>query len=326
VSDSRDSKTACQVQNPPHPFKRRKPLPGHQPKPSQDDPVAPAVVGKILASASYREADEDLDFLHENGTRGIRLQLEYLKAETLLQEHRASDTIVVFGGTRILERCAAERSVHELERAVEADANNPELQGKLAIALRILEKSKYYDMAREFGRIVGAVEAHAQQNRIVIMTGGGPGIMEAANRGAYEVGARSIGLNITLPQEQYPNPYITPELCLRFHYFAMRKLHFAMRARALVAFPGGFGTMDELFEILALSQTRKMPPVPVVLVGEPYWRKVFNPDFLVEEGVIDPEDHELFWYANSADEIWQGILRWYEMKGEPLLKKVAGRP
>ena len=143
--------------------------------------------------------------------------------------------------------------------------------------------------------------------------------MEAANRGACDVGAKSIGLNITLPQEQYPNPYVTPELCFSFHYFAMRKLHFALRARALVAFPGGYGTLDELFEILTLAQTRKLPPVPVILVGEEYWRGVFNADFLVEEGTIAPEDRDLFWYAETAEQIWRDILTWYEMKGEPLL-------
>jgi hypothetical protein len=305
---------------------RHQPLPGQHPKPAQDDAGAPGVVQRILACGSYRLADEDADFLQEPQTRGIRLQLEYLKAETLLQEHRVAHTIVVFGGTRILERSAAGRGVSDLEQALAKDPENNDLQRKLAIASRILEKSRYYDMARELGQIVGRAETHTRGDRIVVMTGGGPGIMEAANRGASEAGARSAALNITLPHEQYPNPYITPELCLRFHYFAMRKFHFAMRARALVAFPGGFGTMDELFEILALSQTRKMPPVPVVLVGESYWKKVFNADFLVEEGVIDPEDRELLWYANSAEETWQTILQWYEMKGEPLLKGGAKTP
>jgi uncharacterized protein (TIGR00730 family) len=220
-----------------------------------------------------------------------------------------------------LERDAAARVVAALDQALTADSDNEFLRRRLAIAQRVLEKSKYYDMAREFGRIVGHAEPLTGGGRIVVMTGGGPGIMEAANRGACDVRARSVGLNITLPHEQYPNPYITPELSLRFHYFALRKFHFVMRARALVAFPGGYGTMDELFEILALSQTRKIAPVPVVLVGESYWKKAFDPDFLVEEGVIDPEDRELFWYADSAEDIWQGILRWYEMKGTPLLAR-----
>jgi uncharacterized protein (TIGR00730 family) len=326
VSHAPKEKDPCEVQQPPHPVTRRKPLPGHRPKPAEDDPAAPAVVQKILASPSYREADNDLDFLHETETRGIRLHLEYFKAEKLLQENRVADTIVVFGGTRILERCAAERALREAEAALATDTRDADLQRKVAVARRVLAKSNYYDMAREFGTIVGRAEPLARGGRIVVMTGGGPGIMEAANRGAYEAGARSIGLNITLPQEQYPNPYITPELALRFHYFAMRKFHFVMRARALVAFPGGFGTMDELFEILALSQTRKMPPVPVILVGEEYWKKVFDADFLVDEGVIDPEDRELFWYANSAEDAWQGILRWYEMKGDPLMTCETDRP
>ena len=209
--------------------------------------------------------------------------------------------------------------MRERAEELQADPENSELKARLAVAQRLLETSKYYDMAREFGRIVGCCGDQARDGRIVVMTGGGPGIMEAANRGAADVGARSVGLNITLPHEQYPNPYITPELCLRFHYFAVRKLHFVLRARALVVFPGGFGTMDELFEILSLSQTRKMAPVPIVLVGEAFWRKMFNPEIFAEEGVIDPEDRELFWYAESADEIWRGILSWYERKGEPLL-------
>jgi uncharacterized protein (TIGR00730 family) len=151
------------------------------------------------------------------------------------------------------------------------------------------------------------------------MTGGGPGLMEAANRGAHDVGAKSIGLNISLPHEQYPNPYVTPDLCFQFHYFALRKLHFLLRAKALVAFPGGYGTFDELFETLMLVQTRKIDPVPVVLVGEAYWRRAFDLEFLVDEGVIDVEDGELLWFAETAREIWDGILHWHERNGTPLI-------
>jgi uncharacterized protein (TIGR00730 family) len=162
---------------------------------------------------------------------------------------------------------------------------------------------------------------------MVVVTGGGPGMMEAANRGAHDVGARTVGLNITLPEEQFPNPYVTPGLGFSFHYFAIRKLHFLLRARALVAFPGGFGTLDEVFETLMLIQTRKVEPLPVVLVGEDYWRRVFDPDFLVSEGTIDREDRDLFWYAETAKEIWQGILDWYELAGRPLLEGgVEGSP
>ncbi|WP_456237845.1 LOG family protein [Mangrovicoccus ximenensis] len=155
-------------------------------------------------------------------------------------------------------------------------------------------------------------------NRLVVVTGGGPGMMEAANRGASEAGARTAGLNITLPQEQYPNPYVTPELCFSFRYFGMRKLHFLMRARALVVFPGGYGTLDELFETLTLIQTRKIRPVPVVLVGRAFWERAVDFDFLVEEGVIDPEDRDLFWFAETAQEIWEDIRRWYDLAGRPM--------
>jgi uncharacterized protein (TIGR00730 family) len=173
-------------------------------------------------------------------------------------------------------------------------------------------------VAREFGRLVSAMNQTANGQHRVVVTGGGPGIMEAANRGAFDIGAKSIGLNISLPHEQYPNPYITPDLCFNFHYFAMRKLHFLLRAKALVAFPGGYGTFDELFEVLTLVQTRKIKPIPVVLVGESYWRRAVNLDFMVDEGVIDKEDRELFWFAETAQEIWNGILHWHDASGEPL--------
>ena len=158
----------------------------------------------------------------------------------------------------------------------------------------------------------------ARARHTAIVTGGGPGMMEAANRGAFDVGAKSVGLNIKLPHEQYPNPYVTPELCFSFHYFALRKLHFLLRAKALVAFPGGYGTLDELFEVLTLIQTRKIEPIPVVLVGEAYWRRAVDVDFLVDEGVIDFEDRELFRFAETAQEIWNGILHWHAASGEPL--------
>jgi uncharacterized protein (TIGR00730 family) len=193
---------------------------------------------------------------------------------------------------------------------------NGDLKQRLGVAERMLAKSHYYEVAREFGRLVG--QASLDGTPVMVMTGGGPGMMEAANRGACDVGAKSVGLNINLPHEQFPNPYITPGLCFRFHYFALRKLHFLLRAKALVAFPGGYGTIDELFEVLTLSQTRKIKPIPVVLVGESYWRRVIDVDFLVDEGVIDPEDRELFWFAETAEEAWSGILDWYKACGTPL--------
>jgi uncharacterized protein (TIGR00730 family) len=268
-----------------------------------------------MSSPSYRIADRDPDFLHLDENRGLRLHVDYLKPEMLLRQHGVQHTIVVFGGTRIQEAAAAARELEEHRAALAADPGNAELAWQLAVAERRAAKARYYDVAREFGQLVGRSGAGPQDCSLVVMTGGGPGIMEAANRGAFDVGAKSVGLNISLPREQYPNPYITPELCFRFHYFALRKLHFLQRAWALVAFPGGYGTFDELFETLTLIQTRKIHPVPVVLVGESYWRRAVDFDFLVDEGVIDPEDRDLFWYAETAPEIWNGILRWHEHNG-----------
>ncbi len=264
-------------------------------------------------------AEQDLGFLARDEARGVRLQLEYLKPETLLAEHAIRDTVVVYGSTRISEPAAARRSVEALRQALETDPGNTILIRRLAVAERLLAKSHYYEIAREFGRLVGSSrDDDGSRSKLVIMTGGGPGMMEAANRGACEAGAKSVGLNINLPHEQYPNPYITPELCFRFHYFALRKMHFLLRAKALVAFPGGFGTLDELFDVLTLVQTRKIKPVPIVLVGEAYWRRAIDFGFLADEGVIDAEDRDLFWFAETANEIWSGILDWYDACGAPL--------
>jgi uncharacterized protein (TIGR00730 family) len=316
--NSSPSKNAPRVPTPAHPHRRHEPLPWHRPKPSEEDPDAPRRIQAILDSPGYRQADQDVSFLNLDETRGVRLQIDYLKPEMLLQQHGIQHTIVIFGSTRIPEPAAAQRRVAALRAQLDADPGNVDLQRRIGIAQRILAKSHYYEVAREFGRLVGKAGAGSDGSRLVVMTGGGPGVMEAANRGAFDVAAKSIGLNINLPHEQYPNPYMTPDLCFRFHYFALRKLHFLLRTRALVAFPGGYGTFDELFETLTLVQTRKIKPVPIVLVGESYWRQAFNVDFLVEEGVIDAEDRELFWFAETAEEIWDGILHWHEANGEPL--------
>ena len=312
------------IPRPPHPSQRREPLPWQTPKPIEEDPDAQQRIQAILDSPSYREADQDVEFLQGDDARGLRLQLDYLKPQLLLDQHAISRTIVVFGGTRIEEPAAATRKVAELCTALAADPTDRELVRRLQIVERLLAKSRYYDVAREFGKVVAQNGKGSCADALVVVTGGGPGIMEAANRGAYDAGASTIGLNIHLPHEQYPNPYITPDLCFRFHYFAIRKLHFLLRAKALVAFPGGYGTLDELFETLALVQTRTIKPVPVVLVGEEYWRQAFNVDFLVNEGVIDVEDRELFWFAETAQDIWDGILRWYESAGEPLFTPPNG--
>jgi uncharacterized protein (TIGR00730 family) len=313
---------SVRITSPPHPHQRREPLPVHLPKSAEDDPAAPQRLAAILANPSYREADQDVEFLNRDETRGVRLQLDYFKPESLLQRYGVLHTIVVFGSTRIQEPSAARRQVERLQGALAHGTGNAELLRRLAVAQRIAAKSHYYDVCREFGRLVGSAGKGPDDCRVVIMTGGGPGIMEAANRGAYDVEAKSVGLNINLPHEQYPNPYITPDLCFRFHYFALRKLHFLLRAKALVAFPGGYGTFDELFETLTLVQARKIRPVPIVLVGEQYWRQAFNVDFLADEGVIDAEDRDLFWFAETAQDIWDGILHWHEINGEPLLPPV----
>jgi hypothetical protein len=298
---------------------RREPLPWQQPKSAEEDPDAPRRVQALLRSPTYRQADRDLDFLNLDATRGVRLQIDYLKAESLLAEYGVRHTIVVFGSTRIREPDAARRRIDALTAVLAAGPDNVKLQRNLAVAQRILAKSRYYEVARELGRIVGGCGSGPDDCRIMLVTGGGPGVMEAANRGAHDVGAKSIGLNITLPHEQYPNPYITPDLCFRFHYFSTRKLHFLLRARALVAFPGGYGTLDEVFETLTLVQTRTIEPVPIVLVGEEYWRRVIDVDFLVDEGVIEEEDRDLFRYAETAAQAWQMIIRWHAVNGTPLL-------
>jgi uncharacterized protein (TIGR00730 family) len=280
-------------------------------------------VQRLIESPSYRLADEDIAFLQQPEMRGVRLQLDFWKAEDLLVAHGVRHTIVVFGSTRIPEPAEARRRLEAAHAALAKQPRDAERKRAVRIAERVRDNSRYYDAARAFGRIVGHAATEGDAPGLVVMTGGGPGMMEAANRGAFDAGAETVGLNIALPHPQFPNPYITPELCFRFHYFAMRKLHFLQRARALVVFPGGYGTMDELFETLALVQTRKIAPVPVVLVGERYWRRVVNFEFLIDEGAIDPEDAELFWFAETAEEIWAGINEWYLRKGEALITPPA---
>jgi len=306
--------------------------------PTQSEPLSDhdRRIAALLASPAYRPADEDVEYLNGDDTRGIRLLLDYQKPETLLREQGIKHTVVVFGGTRIREPVVAQRQVDELQQQLNGDPTNQLLQQSLKQATRLLEKSHYYDVARELGRLVGEfgrtdktdvigtdtkrTVTKKNESNITLMTGGGPGIMEAANRGAFEAGAVNIGLNISLPNEQEPNAYLTPGLCFNFHYFATRKLHFLLRARALVAFPGGYGTLDELFDTLTLIQTRKIAPLPVVLVGKSFWQQALNIPFLVDEGVINSTDADLFWTAETASEIWQGILDWYQQRGSSLVE------
>ncbi len=230
----------------------------------------------------------------------------------MFRRHKIVSTIVVFGGTRVLEPSHARANVASLEKKLANHPTDKSLHKQLRIAKSVLAKSHYYDEAREFARLVSTEGQDNDHNKYVIVTGGGPGIMEAANRGAWEIGAKSVGLNITLPMEQEPNPYITPELCMQFHYFAIRKMHFMLRAKALVAFPGGFGTMDELFEALTLSQTKKIKPLPIVLFGEKYWKNLIDFEYFVKEGTIDEDDLELFVYADTAIDAWNYIKYYYE--------------
>ena len=257
--------------------------------------------GPKNTNPAYRLPVEDMDFLLRDELRGTRFMLEYEKAELGLRDWGVRSTVIVFGSARIP---APEQAKAELGAAKDKETR--------ARASRRMGLSRYYTEARDFGRIVsergGALCDDGDLRDNVIATGGGPGIMEAANRGAADAGAPSIGFNIALPHEQEPNTWSTPELTFRFHYFAMRKMHFAMRANALVAFPGGFGTLDELFEILTLEQTRKAPAVPIVLMGRDYWQRLVNFEALVEDGMIEAADLSLFSFADTAEEAWAELL------------------
>jgi len=266
----------------------------------------------------YGVTQDAVDFFYSNEARGIRLQFDYEKAETKIREAGIDHTIVVFGSARIKPSEDALKDIKIIEENLEEKREDDILLKELDKAKQALHRSIYYEEARTFGQIVGRSGKGPHDCKVTLMTGGGPGIMEAANRGADDVGAKSIGLNISLPHEQHPNPYITPELSFSFYYFGIRKLHFMQRAKALVAFPGGFGTLDELSDILTLIQTGKSPRIPIVLVSRYYWDNVINFKFLVDEGVINPEDLDLFSYAENAEEAWENILTWYNKAGRPL--------
>jgi len=260
-------------------------------------------------SPSYIPADKDTEFLQREELRPIRIGLELLKPELIQHEEGVQSTIVVFGSARLQEPAAAKHALHKAEEKAARAPNDSTHQKRVAIARRQLALSKYYDVAREFSRLVSSTCQIDGRCDYVIVTGGGPGIMEAANRGAADVGAKSIGLNITLPHEQHPNRYITPKLSFQFRYFAIRKMHFLIRAKALVAFPGGFGTLDELFETLTLLQTGKTENVMVVLVGRDFWERLINWQLLIENGLIAQQDLQLFHYAETAQEAWDLISR-----------------
>jgi uncharacterized protein (TIGR00730 family) len=257
---------------------------------------------------AYRLAFQDMDFLLREDLRPVRFQLELLKPELLLDEARIASTFVFYGSARIPEPDKA-------DALIAAAATD----GQRRIAERLKAKSRYYEESRRLARLASRVDPDEDGRRhFVVCSGGGPSIMEAANRGAADEGADSIGLNIVLPHEQLPNPYVTPSLSFQFHYFALRKMHFLIRARAVAVFPGGFGTFDEAFELLTLIQTGKVKPMPILFFGADYWQRVVNFEALVEEGTISPNDLELFRFVESAEEAWDHVCAYYAESDFPL--------
>jgi uncharacterized protein (TIGR00730 family) len=267
----------------------------------------------ILQSPSYRLAYKDIEFLTSSAMRPARMELEFLKPEVTFRAENILSTVVVFGSTRIWEPAAAQARLDEAQARLAETPDDWRRQRAVAQAQRLLARSHYYETAREFARLVAEDCSNTGKCDYVVMTGGGPGIMEAANRGAFDAGAKTIGLNISLPLEQQPNSFITPELCFQFHYFAIRKFHFLLRAMALVVFPGGYGTLDEMFEVLTLRQTGRMQHIPVILVGREYWQQAVNFQFLADEGTISDLDLDLFRYVETAAEAWQIIRKFHHL-------------
>ena len=263
----------------------------------------------ILNSPTYRIAHEDHDLLNSNEMRGVRMLLEITKPDLHLETAGIESTIIVFGGARIVDRDTAQQLLVEAEKNLNQDPHSSTLKRRVIHAQHLVELSRFYDAARQFAYLASQhVQINDQQDHRcashVIVTGGGPGIMEAANRGAFEAGCRSIGLSITLPFEQHPNPYITPNLCFKFNYFSLRKFHFVMRSIGAILFPGGFGTLDELFELLTLRQVGTKGSMPIVLFGIDFWKRLIDFDYLAEMGVISDNDLDLIHFSDSAKEAW----------------------
>ena len=268
---------------------------------------------EIMEHPSYRLAYVDTDYLQAEEMRPMRLQLELLKPEMMLDEAGIKSTVVVFGGTQVTP---ADVAGPRLKKAEEAVSKNPEDEAaarELEIAQRVDAKSRYYEDCREFARIVTDYNKNFRDGEFIIKTGGGPGIMEAANRGAYEAGGKSLALNITLPFEQQPNAYITPGFCFQFNYFAIRKMHFLLRAKALVCFPGGFGSLDELFTTLTLRQTGRMQKIPIILYSSEYWNNIINFQYLADEGVINDSHLSLFQFCETPEETWKVITDFWNV-------------
>ena len=265
-----------------------------------------------ISSDSYRLAYNDDQFLLRDDLRAVRLQLEWLKPDLIQQEQGIESTVVVFGGARFIEPAKAKLRLKAAQEALALSPQDVKLVKACRTAELVLKNSRYYDNAQHLSTLITQKSLAHNGKEYVIVTGGGPGVMEAANRGAFDAGGKSIGLNIVLPFEQKPNPYITPELCFQFHYFALRKMHFLKRAVALIAYPGGFGTLDELFETLTLIQTKKIKAFPVILMGKAYWERLIDFDFLVEQGAIAEEDVELFKVVDSAQEAWSVLSAYWD--------------
>ena len=272
------------------------------PSAEQEARAAAAVARYAGPDSAYRLAFTDTDFLLREELRPVRMQLELLKPELVQQEHGVQSTVVIFGSARIVPPEEAARRLATAQAEGDAAA--------IASARTALAMSRYYDEARRFAAIV-TERTRELETPIYVCTGGGPGIMEAGNRGAHEVGGKSIGLNIVLPHEQAPNPYITPQLCFQFHYFAMRKMHFLIRSVALVCFPGGFGTLDELFEVMTLQQTGKIRRRPILLFGRAFWERLIDFEHLVETGMIAPADRQLFHFVETAEQAWHLLAAEY---------------
>ena len=261
----------------------------------------------ILDSNSYKLAQEDLNLIRSDEMRGVRMLLEITKPELVLEEQNILSTIIVFGGAKIVEDSSAQSKVDEVKNLLEKSPQSIKLKNEFKKLKNLLSMSHYYDSAKEFSKLASINNQDDKCNSHVIVTGGGPGIMEAANRGAFEADCKSIGLNIQLPNEQFPNSFITPGLCFKFNYFALRKIHFVMRSVAAVFFPGGFGTLDELFELLTLRQTGMKSEIPIILFGRKYWNNLINFEFLSDFGLITEKDLKIFKYADTASEAWEII-------------------
>ena len=261
----------------------------------------------IINSDSYKLAHEDISFLSRDGMRGVRMLLEITKPDLILEANKILSTIIIFGGASITEESNTKKRVKNIKKLIKKNPTSIFLKRNLNRLENLLSMSHYYQSAMEFSKLASISNQNKNYNSDVIVTGGGPGIMEAANRGAFEANCKSIGLNISLPNEQIPNAFITPGLCFKFNYFALRKIHFVMRSIAAVFFPGGFGTLDELFELLTLRQTGMKTKIPIILFGKEYWDKIINFEYLADHGLIADEHLNLFEYADSASEAWEII-------------------